>query len=306
MKRRQTTTTIEQAFNTFIEDRQLKGISNDCLRNYRQSYYTFIKALNISPDDNISLINQQAINQFITLKLQILKPVSLNHYLRDLRVWLNYMGLNINLHMVKHPEVKIEGYSNDEVKLLLQTPDKTANYSVWKSWLIACIILGTGARIGSVVSLHKQDIDYSNKTITFPHSKNGKTLILPITDSLIKCIKAFETVWDNNTDWLVPNFDGTQSTPHGCLQAFNKYCIFVQVAQMGLHALRHTFARLSIEAGMDLYTLNRFLAHSDIRMTEHYVNVFATNLSTTAIPLDNLLKDSRVRRHNNLSGNDRF
>lgn len=297
MKRKQeTTTTIEQAFTGFITDKSLKGVSQPTLSNYRISYKVFCATLGLDPSTPFEDITQSTVNTFISIKLKELKPVSLNHYLRDIRTWLNHYDRDIKVNMIQHPEIKIEGYTDEEVKILISTPKKLDNYAYWKSWLIACIVLGTGARIGSVVSLHKSDVDYTNKVIHFPHTKNGKDLTLPLTDPLIKCLRTFESTWDNNTEWLIPNYDGSQSTSHGCLESFNKYCIFVQIEQKGLHALRHTFARLSIENGMDIYTLNRYLGHSDIRMTEHYINIYGAKLSTTNIPLDKLLKPAISRK----------
>lgn len=295
MKRKQTVITLEQAFTEFITDKSLKGLSQSTLDNYRISYNVFLSTLELDPSTPVTTITQSTVQQFIASRMDT-KPTSLNHYLRDIRTFLNYLNLKIDIKLIRIKEEKVEGYSEPEIRQLLVAPLTSANYSIWKGWLITCIILGTGARIGSVVSLKKENIDHVSRTITFPHSKNGKVLCLPLTIGLEKCLRAFEQAWDNNSQWVVPDFSGAQSTPHGCLQAHNRFCKARQVEPKGLHALRHTFARMAVKNGMDLYTLNKFLGHSDIRMTEHYVNLFGQNLPVSAVPLD-LMSERQVSRH---------
>jgi integrase len=56
------------------------------------------------------------------------------------------------------------------------------------------------------------------------------------------------------------------------------------------HALRHTFAALSIAAGVDIYTVSRLIGHSSINMTaDTYGHLYDAGRGQAADALDRLL-----------------
>ena len=55
------------------------------------------------------------------------------------------------------------------------------------------------------------------------------------------------------------------------------------VPAVSFHALRHTWASLSIMAGMPLLVVARNLGHSDTRMVERHYGHLAANYITEAI-----------------------
>ena len=52
------------------------------------------------------------------------------------------------------------------------------------------------------------------------------------------------------------------------------------------HACRHTCASRLVQAGVDLYTVQRFLGHSTIRVTERYAHLSPLMLQTAAQALE--------------------
>lgn len=299
--KQQSLPTIQATFDNFINLKQSQGLSQATIHNYQASFELFLMDMHLFPNDEVTIIASDTIQQW-TIKMQKngKKASTINHYLRDVRCYYYYLqeqGLitGSKVHCVKKQEEVPKGYTEDEVKLLLKKPSKKDNYSTWRSWLICNIILGTGARIGSVVSLTKESIDWQAHTISFPHSKNKQHLQVPMSPALEQAFIDFENEWDNKSQWVVPSDDGTQSTQSGCLQAHRKYCKNRGIEAGTLHGLRHTFARLCAVGGMDIYSLQRILGHSSIQMTAHYISLMVTDIKINAVPLDNLL-NSKVQR----------
>ena len=59
------------------------------------------------------------------------------------------------------------------------------------------------------------------------------------------------------------------------------------------HALRRTFATLSLKAGMDVFQLQALLGHSSLEMTRHYVRLVdedLVNAHKAYGPIDKMLK----------------
>ena len=44
------------------------------------------------------------------------------------------------------------------------------------------------------------------------------------------------------------------------------------------HVLRHTFAKLSLEGGMDVFEVKEMMGHSDIATTQHYLSISTESL----------------------------
>ena len=64
----------------------------------------------------------------------------------------------------------------------------------------------------------------------------------------------------------------------------------LKLPNIRFHNLRHTYAALSIAAGIDLYTLSRRMGHSSISVTaDRYGHLYQGN-SQDADALDRLLK----------------
>ena len=66
------------------------------------------------------------------------------------------------------------------------------------------------------------------------------------------------------------------------------------VEKTSAHAYRHTFAKLWILNGGDIFRLQKILGHSSIEMVRNYVEMFSEDLKKDFAvynPLDNFLKE---------------
>lgn len=142
-----------------------------------------------------------------------------------------------------------------------------------------------GLRIGEVLSLKKQDIDFDKNVIhirrTTTIDKNGHTILgehtktpsgerdIPLNE-LTKPIllHAIQNMVQNENDLLFCNKKGnvyTDSTLNSCLK---RICAEIGISDNAHnHKIRHSFSTNSVAAGIDYMVLKETMGHSDIRET---------------------------------------
>ena len=179
-------------------------------------------------------------------------------------------------------------------------------YEPYKTILF--VALYSGMRIGEILALNVNDIDFKNKIIhvnkTLTKNKYDKIVIgnttktysgqrdVPITSALYDVLNTYET---NHTETLftISNKLISPSTINAHLKRLcakanirtiksnsskknkNGEKIQYKSSEVHVHILRHTFATRCIESGMQAVTLSRILGHKDISITLNtYTDVF--------------------------------
>ena len=73
------------------------------------------------------------------------------------------------------------------------------------------------------------------------------------------------------------------------------------VPQIRFHDLRHSFATLSLEQGMDIKTISHMLGHTDAGFTMNtYMHVTDSMQQTVANAMGNLITEKEIEQRNNI------
>ena len=288
MKRK--TKDLQTIINEFIDYEELKGVSRATIgmNRFAISCYNF----DTLTKENIIEFIRQIKDSDLSLST---KNIRIGHF----RVFL-YWCMNegylepFKVNLLKGQDPKMKFFTDEEVNLLLTRPSNT--FGEQRMYTVCCLICRTGARLSTILNLKLEDLDFKERTITFRHLKNKKSVILPMTDNLKHVLKQWTTTWDLN-EYVFSDIYGEQMTVSNFETCFRRYCIDRGVKPRGPHALRHAFRRMYIKNGGDRFTLQRLLTHSSMEMTRRYVELFSEDLRKpleTFSPLDNMKR--RINR----------
>ena len=174
------------------------------------------------------------------------------------------------------------------------------------------MLLYTGLRIGELLGLKWNNIDFENKILKVSgnlkqvknrdenkgeakyivieqttKTKSGNRII-PLSDKAIEALKYFEKRKIKKDSYVLITKNGKS------VSARNRDTTFRQILKnagidkiSGVHSLRHTFASMLFKKGVDPKTVSELLGHSDVSITYNiYIHIIHEQ-KTKAINLSN-------------------
>ena len=168
--------------------------------------------------------------------------------------------LTINNEITEH-------LNDDELSRLLIVLDEWEN-KMSSSFIL--FLLYTGLRRGELFKLKWSDIDFERQTILLREPKGKKNITLPLSDKAIDVLKNVPKEF--KTEWVFYGKNGGQRTD------FKKPWLRIRKKaqipeKFRLHGLRHHFASSLVNAGVDLYTVQKLLTHKDASTTQRYASL---------------------------------
>lgn len=297
------------------------------LYEYRISVFTdaigHLPINKIKPVDLQAVIDDVAISNPTTGKPSSKKTIS--NYIVAVKKLYQFLIANryIEFNSAESLVVPSEAEKPKERRALTSTEQKWVKEFPHRAQLPAMIALLCGLRRGEISALQWADIDFNDKTITVYKSydfKNKKVKstktesgvrVIPMPDELIKFLKPIK---GKPTDLVVKNTQGRRLTECGWDKMWTAYMndLNMQYGDIGewkrtkhsqrppmsiepftMHSLRHTYATILYDAGVDVMTAKKLLGHSDISTTMGiYTHLSAENEKANIDKLNEFLNKS--------------
>ena len=201
-----------------------------------------------------------------------LKAATINHNLGDMRAFMywcmdescQYIP-SFRIRLIKVQEEMPKDYTVKEIKALLRKPERKARFTEWRTWAICCFVVGTDARLGTLVEIRMKDIDLKNGKVFYQLTKNKKLQTANIPPQLVKSLTDYIDIWRiegvEEDDFLFCNISGEQLSKASLAQGYIQYTQNRGVNKTNIHGLRHTFAREWFLNGGDVVQLSKILGH---------------------------------------------
>jgi integrase len=198
-------------------------------------------------------------------------PRTVNYEVSVVRAFFNYLidiqGVNFynpasKVKKLREPQRKRKALTIAEVKALFGACENDTDR------LIILLGITSGMRRGEMASLEWSHFDHNNLLINLPaeFTKTQKGRTLPLRKDVSELIK--------NRVQATPTVLGM--TAKTILNRITKVYQRAGLEPKGVHALRHTFATMSLRNGGDLKTIQELLGHSALQTTTLYLQAADT------------------------------
>ncbi|EDW22343.1 tyrosine-type recombinase/integrase [Bacillus pumilus] len=218
-----------------------------------------------------------------------MSPKSVNDYIKTLRTLFRFAQhegsalLNPfdDTKLVSDPEEMVNILSPDELRRLLSAPDQRT-FVGFRDYVIMTFLVDSMARIGEILSLTKENVDYASSTVYFSawDVKTRQGRFVPLERKTMNLIKELLI---ENEDFESPfvflsNYGEQLETNHFRKQ-LNRYAEQVGITKkVHPHLFRHTGATMYLENGGDIRHLQAMLGHRDMRMVKRYTHLSKSSL----------------------------
>jgi site-specific recombinase XerD len=265
-----------------IQDMQLRNYSTETIKGYVSMLAKFARHFQRSP----LVLTPEHARQYQLHLLE--KKVSWSTFNQSVCALRFLYGTTLGrkdyiprLPFGKKPKRIPVVLSRDEVLKLLQCiPSRQQR-------MLLTTMYATGMRVGEAVELRVTDIDSRRMTLLVARGKGDKQRLVPLSPKLLTELRLY---WQThrNPVWLFP---GRQRGKPLSAAAPGRNLQRVKVRaglkrRFSSHALRHTFATELLEAGVDLFSIQKILGHRSLTTTALYTHVRRSHLQEACKSLD--------------------
>lgn len=289
---RNSSTSLEVLGSLFLRQKEIEGLTLGSIQQYSLAFNYFAKTG--FPAD-IALCTTEDIEEYIgTLLDGGMKPVTVNAKLRSLKALINwaYERQHIptnpirRIKFIRHEKHLIKSLDVGNVKALLhQCADGT--FVGVRDHALILLFLDTGARATEILSMHLYDLDVERCSITVM-GKGRKARRLYYSEVTSRALALY---LDERSSRLPHDYVwvAEDNAPYRLRSLQDRLKDLGQRAGMGRglsvdirvspHTFRHTFAKMYIQNGGDIFTLQKMLGHTSLDMVRNYVEMFTEDVA---------------------------
>lgn len=271
----------------FRFDCGVRELSPRTIKNYEKQLSYFLNFL--EEKHNITALEEVTpahIKEFINIfQLKGSKPSYVNDLLKAIKCLFTYAHkegympqlLTKNIRNLKEPTVLIHTFSSSEIADMINYHHGSDFLSL-RNKVITMILFDTGIRIAELINMMPEQIQNGYFLI---NGKGRKERVVPLSPLVGKWLgkylavrsSYFECRFAANNVFLSKN--GKPLTEEAIAKFLKNTAKAVKVnpnVRVSPHTLRHTFAQQQLKNGIDLYSLSRLLDHTNISITQRYLN----------------------------------
>lgn len=172
------------------------------------------------------------------------------------------------------------GLTDNHVSAILNAPDKKT-FVGFRDRTLILLLVDCGLRISEALNLRIQHFDFKSRCIRLPAemNKNRKPRIIPTSAAVVREVIRLieENQYRFDTDYIFVSDYGEPLKADHFRKRLRHYANIAGIdttsVQVSPHRFRDYFITNYLLNGGDLFTLQRIVAHADIKTTQGYVRL---------------------------------
>ncbi|MGE6630737.1 tyrosine-type recombinase/integrase [Bacillus sp. NPDC077027] len=286
---------FKDAFELFEKDCDLRNLRPFTIKYYRNEISAFLTHLSEQGIDTSILkptnVTDEHIKENVILYMRNYKGariVSINTRLRALRAFFNFLHREkhipknpmANIKMLKDRKRVIPTFTKEQLNKMFRQPDLKTFIGV-RDYTIMMMFLETGIRVNELTGLTLADIRWEDNLVCIRNAKSYRERLVPIQKEMKIQLKKYVAIRGYvESDALFVSIDGTYLTRRGIQNRIEKYGVLAGIkgVRCSCHTFRHTFAKLSVQQGANIFELQAILGHTSMEIVKTYVNLFGTDV----------------------------
>jgi site-specific recombinase XerD len=265
----------------FMKDRQAQGMSKHTIRHYYYQFKPFLKYCDNQLIKSILDISPQTIREYLLfLQGNGHNAGGLQVAYRVIRAFLNWYEIEVEpenwknpIRKVKAPKVPIEPLEPANPESISKIISVCPNDNIYgiRDKAILYTLLDTGCRASEFLQIDLKDIDLISGSIILRKTKGKRPRTVFISKLTKKIIKKYIALRDDNSPALWVNDEKERLEYWGLRSMLTRRAIQAGVKPEGVHSIRRLYALTMLRNGVNVYSLQLLMGHSDLQVLRRYL-----------------------------------
>lgn len=291
---------LDDVVNHFILDCETRGVTSGAIAGYKVQLGLVARKLEqecqVTELEQVKIVH---LRQFVKLLMNTkayennprrptqekpLSPFTVRNYVRAIKTFFQWCVdeelLDANpaarLALPRMPSYLIRTFTTDHVEAMIGACDVSTPLG-FRDYVILLVMLDTGMRRAELCGLKVANVHDRYVKVFGKGRKEREIGLHPEVSKLLwKYIHKYRRPKYSDETAVFLNRSGEPLLPEGVMSMLDKIkekC-GLQGVRVSPHTFRHTFAKMYLERGGEVFKLSREMGHSGIQITQTYLNDF--------------------------------
>lgn len=264
----------------FFLDRKTRGLSKGTIQFYSKQLNRFLVYCEGQSITNLEQITANEVRRYLLwMEEKGHNPGGRHAGYRVLKTFLRWWEIETEpdewknpFRLVAAPKVRQEPLKPipmEDIKSMLQICENSLLGKRDKAILLT--LLDTGVRARELVHIDLTDLNQQLTEATLRVTKNGKPRSIFFSPKSRKAIRLYLKTRKDNSPALWINRESTRLSISGLRQVLRRKALKANIQEWGAHSFRRTFALQALRNGMDIFSLQLLMGHSDLQVLRRYL-----------------------------------